>query len=365
MVYPLKKDFLSVTSGSVALGSSATWNITRQPRRLESILLRVTATTDSSAATSSKITARFGILALVKKITLHVNDVLGSRDAISLAGYNLASFLLNVGVGLDRNTLQAMPASLVVSTAYTFTLRIPVRHPQVAEPFGNFLSLPLADGRLKEDAYLKVDFAASADLLSAGAISGVTATVQAIYREMPDRNAAGEVTPYIPSELSTVTFSAAAAARAVYEFPTAGTLTGFLLQAYNSSTFAGALPLSSGGRYQLRYGTDTRLETDDGFQETANDGSRPSVFPAVLANATTLPTMQPRQESFFDFFTEEAGQDAFSVNSTLNLGSEILAGDKVRLQFNDLSSASNSVDITSHRFLPTSVSQLAALSSMV
>jgi hypothetical protein len=365
MVYPLKKDFLTISAGSVALGSSATYNITRQPRRLESLLVRFTASTDGSAATSSKITARFGILALVKKITLHVNDVLGSRDAVSLAGYNLLSFLANVGVGPDRNTIQAMPAGLVVSTDYTFTLRIPIRHPQVAEPFGNFLSLPLADGRLKEDAYLRIDFASSSELLSAGSITGVAATVQAIFREMPDRNAAGQMTPYIPSELSAVTFSSATAARAVYEFPTSGTLTGFNLQAYNSSTFAAANVLSSGGRYQLRYGTDVRLETDDGFQLATNDQSRSAVFPAVLSGATTLPTMQPRQEAFFDFFTEESGQDAFSVNSTLNLASEILAGDKVRLQFNDLASASNSVDITSHRFLPTSVEQLTALSSMV
>ncbi len=364
MVFTRKKEFINLSSGSVALGSSAQWRLSRQPRRLESLLLRVNFTTDSSAATASKVSARFGILAAIKRIKFHVNDRAGNRDCIDLTGANLASFLTNVGVKLDRNTLQAMPAGLVVSTAYTATFRIPMRHPQVAEPFGNFLSIPLDESNLNDDPYLQVDFETSGNLLSAGAISGVAAKVQAIYREVPIVSGSpARKTPYLPWELSQ-TVIAPSTARFTYEFPTVGVLTGFLLQAYDTTTFAGTFPLTSTGSYQLKYGTDQLEETDDLFQEAANDSSR-DPFPAVLSGATTLPTMQPRQESFFDFFTEEDGQDAYSVNSTINLDSKVLAGDKLRLTFADLADTSTTVEITSHRLLPNSLDELKLLAVAV
>lgn len=360
MVFTRKKEILNLSSGSVALGSSAQWRLSRQPRRLEYLLLRLTFTTDASAATSSKISARFGILAAIKRLKFHVNDRAGNRDCVDLTGANLVSFLSNVGVSLDRYTLQSMPAGLVVSTAYTVNLRIPMRHPQVAEPFGNFLSIPLDESNIFDDPYLQVDFETSGNLLSAGAISGVTAKVQAIYREVPIVSGApAKKTPYIPWELSQ-TVIAPSTTRFTYEFPTVGVLTGFLLQAYDTSTFAGTFPLASSGTYLLKYGTDQLEETDDLFQEVTNDNSRES-FPAVLAGATTLPNMQPRQESFFDFFTEEGGQDGYSVNSTINLDSKVLAGDKLRLTFADLTDSSTTVEITSHRLLPNSIDELKLL----
>jgi hypothetical protein len=172
--------------------------------------------------------------------------------------------------------------------------------------------------------------------------------------------AANKKTPYIPWELSQ-TVIAPTTTRAVYEFPTVGVLTGFLLQAYDTSTFASTTPLASTGTYQLKYGTDQLEETDDGFQEEANDNSR-DAFPAVLAGATTLSGMQPRSEAYFDFITEEAGQDAYSINSALNLDSKVLAGDKLRLTFADLTDATTTVEITSHRLLPDSLEQLKQLS---
>jgi hypothetical protein len=351
MLYKAEKDILSLQTGSVALGSTATWKISRQPRRLEGLRVRITATTDGAAATASKITARFGIAAIVKQLRLKVNDRIGNRNAVAMPGFCLLSYLTNVDVKLGRSTQQAMPAGLVVSTAYTFTIYVPLRHPQIGEPYGNVLALPLDNANLNEDPSVEIDFETSANLLSAGAISSVTAAVQPVYRDVP------QSVPYIPTELQTVVWDPTTTSNVPFEFPNVGVLSGFLVQAADRTTFATTRALATGGQYRLEYGRQVLLKTDDLFLEDANDASRIS-YPT----GSSIVGNQPTNEAFFDFVTEETGQDAYSINSVINLDSATLAGDKLRLFFNDLVDSSTTLWITTHKFLPRSLAELGALS---
>jgi hypothetical protein len=344
MLYNPIRDFIPLSFGSAAVGSTGTWTITRQPRRLEALAIRATVTLTGALA---GLGIRFGALAAIKQVRVRVNDARGSRNAVQVAGHNLVSFLSNTIGFVDRDTQAALAPA---TGAATFTLLVPFRHPQVGEPFGNVLSIPLDNGSLAEDLKVEIDFAGNTEIAASSLVIN-SVSIQAYYRETP------AAVPYIPSELSTASFVPTTVTNVPYEFANVGVLTSILLQSYTSA-FALASPLATGGQYRLEYGRDIRMRTDDAQLQSLNDFSRPN-YPTGGSNATN----QPRSEAFFDFITDYPGTDAYSANSVLNLDSATLAGDKCRLFFNDYAVVTNTTQITTHRLLPKSLNELKALTA--
>lgn len=360
MLYRPVLDIVPALEGAPATtAATVRFRISRQPRRLEAIRLRVTLTVASAITLASSTLAQAGGLAtILDEVRVRVTDERGPRTQTQVRGMSLLSFVQNTHGGVDRFSQVAyatagFPASGTVSIYYY----IPIRHGQVAEPFGNLLSIPL--DRIGEDVYVEASLNALASVVSAGITAAPTIALQAVYREVP--NTVG----YIPSELRSETWVPTTTANVPYEFSNTGFLTGFLLQGYTTSSGARAAVLASGGRFRLEYGRDNRGSIDEGFLQATNDLSKPT-YPNDATAIATGGVLQNRNftgESFFDLISDYPGSDAFAINSGLNLDSDALGGDKLRLFFNDYAATTVSTIITSHRLLPASIAQLKDLSA--
>jgi hypothetical protein len=374
MLYRSKREFLTpLGSSSPSYGNKSTWALPRQPRRLESLVLRVTITMGGTLPTivnSNNVWVAWGLMALVKNIQVKASDKAGTdRSVVNLSGASLISYCSNVGLMPSRSSQFALSTIaqgtssnfFATSTAYNLFIRIPIRHPEIAEPFGNLTCLPLNPEHINSDARVEVEFEASANLWSANAATLTSASVLATYREIPVG------TEYIPGTLDSETIAPSTTA-AIYEFPTVGVLTGFGLASYTTASYARVNPLASGGTYRLLYGSNDIAVVDDPSLEEINDASRLS-YPNANAYTTLadLVRCQPRNEVFFDFISDDWGSDSFSGNSMLNLDATnpALGGDRVRLQFQTYVATTASTIITRHRFLPQSAGDMRALSALV
>lgn len=367
MLYPSITDTLTFTpSNSVAFGAASTISarLKQEPRRLEAILVAVTATTGAATAANCD-----GAAGLLKEVRLRVTDILGTRNAVQVAGPALLSWNRQNFGTLDRYSWQAYAAgaagTIPAATAVTTVYLIPIRHPIIGEPFGNALSLPLSQKYLKDDPILELDFYAAATVFSAGAVAAnYTVEAMGIYREVP------ESYPYIPTELRTDRFNPGSATKQTFDLAGGGYLTSVLIQGYSSGTYGNAVTrvglVSAGGLLTLDYGRISKRKGSELLLRALNDYTQEQ----VRLSGTTAPAgdqMERRtfDEVFLDFLSDFPGLDAFSANSILNLNTQALGGDKCRLVFNDFANAAYEARITTHKLLPTDAAQLAALSMAI
>lgn len=360
MLYRPIRDILAVNTGTPSTSASTlTYKISRQPRRLDGIIVSVTLTVASAITLGTNTIANsFGLASIVDEIRLRITDKIGARIQTQVKGGSLLSWNHNVFGSQDRMSLTAYATSGFPSSGtVTVNYFVPIRDPRIAEPFANALSIPL--DQLGEDATLEVSLNAITTVASAGISAAPTVQVAAIYRDVPSTVA------YLPSELRTDTFVPTSTSNTPYEFANVGFLTGFLLQGWTTSTGARASTLASGGRFRLEYGRDNRGSFNETFMQVVNDLSRVT-YPDNAAAVGTAGVLQARQftgETMWDLISDFAGQDPFAVNSGLNLDSDALGGDKLRLFFNDYAATTVSTFVTAHRLLPKSIAELAPFSA--
>lgn len=364
MRYAPIKDTLQLSpTGSLSLtaAQTVTGRIRQQPFRLEGIMLILTAATVAGAVTN---TAADMIAGLVKAIRLSINDAGGKRNIVQVSGPALLSYVRNCLGLLDRYTnasyfQYAAAADLVASTTYKVCFYVPLRHLLVAEPFGNFTSLPLGSRWLKEDPILEVDLRANTEVFN-DACQPTACTLEAFLhmRDVPDS------APYIPSELLTTQILFNATGKQSYEISSSGYLTQMLLQGYSKAAYAADITrqsiLSAGGQLLVEYGRDIRVRTTETALQAINDLTQVQ----LQGSDTTDKKLSQRcftGEMFVDFMTDLPGTDAFSINSALNLNA-LGSGERCKLTFNDWVNATYALNLTHHKFLPRADADLLNLS---
>lgn len=346
MLYPLVIDSLqfspNAASISTTTASTIVARIKQEPKRLEGILLVCKATTSATA-----IANNYGLGAMIKEIRLRANDVLGSRNVVQVTGPALLGLNRQNFGFLDRNTAAATTsANLATSTAYTWCYFIPLRHPCIAEPYGNLLSLPLSSNFLKDDAQLEVDINSQNQFAGPNSPSTITVKAFTLLRSIPDN----ATVPYLPSELRTDLFAPAIASKISYDLPTVGFLTQALVQGRDGTlvSSAAASVISASGALLFEYGRNIMRRLDDDGFTALNDLSAPAT---KTPGESVFSSQYYIGEYMIDFLTDYFGQDAFSAASLINLNTDALLGDKARITFNDFANASYAARITTHKIL--------------
>jgi hypothetical protein len=359
MLYPCLTDQLtlspSATLANLTAAQTVTARIKQERRRLEALLLVFKATTAAASSNNGD-----GLAGLIKEIRVRVNDVLGSRNMIQVSGPGLLSFNRNNFGWLDRNTYASyQTGTLAASSAHTVAFYIPVRHPSIAEPYGNLLSLPLSSNFLKDDPIVEIEFHQGTTVFNTTPTTPLSPNIKlySILREVPDS------VPYIPSELRTDTLNADAAANKKYfDFSSVGFLTQCLLQGYSSQTYGNAVTraslLSAGGLLTVEYGRNAIRKFDDDTIQLLNDMSQDQR--TIVPADTALSTRQFAGEYMLDFLTDHPNSDAFSPMSMLNLNTEALGGDKCRIVL-DTMPANTQARITYHKLLARTAAALKDL----
>lgn len=370
MLYRRRKDIILPTaqpSGTAA--QTLTFRIKQEQRRLDGFIFRLNLTPNAVAATGA---AWGGYGGIVKEIRVRVNDVIGTRNAVQVSGTGILSWVReNLGF-LDRDTQSVYGSAgfpLVASTATINTSwYVPLRHPLVDEPYGNYLSLPLSQKYLGDDVIVEVDLW---DIAAAGTVftatpptytAGTSASILTLVREVP------ESWGYIPSELRTDTWIPSVVSNAAYEFTSNGYLTSALFQGFSGSTYGNAITrkamVAAGGQMRFEYGREILMREDESFNQVLNDLSKQTYPSQVLANiaASNLKDRFFTGENMFDFLADLPSNGAFSVASVPNLYTSALGGDKARVILND-ASASMFASVTMHRLLPAKADDLKGLAA--
>lgn len=373
MIFRRKKDILlpltaPAPTGAAAAAQTITFRIKQEQRRLEGFILSLQLTNNAAIPTGA---AWGGMAGVVKEIRVKVQDALGSRNAVQVSGIGCLSWVKNQLGRLDRNTqtgyaTAALPA-FATENVSTINYFVPLRHPIVSEPFGNYLALPLSSKFLGDDVIVEVDLwdigaaAGTVFLANSPTWPANAASLQTLVREVPEEFG------YIPSELRSDMFAPSAVANATYEFTSNGYLTSALVQGLSASAFGNGLTrasiLATGGNLQFQYGRDIWLKDNEAFSNALNDLSADNYPSATTATITgsALTNRNMPNEIMIDFLADLPQTDAFSVGSIPNLYTAALGGDKARLVFNDFAAVGRAAHITMHRFLPIKADDLSAL----
>jgi hypothetical protein len=367
------KDTLQLApTGTLTLtaAQTVTGRIRQEPFRLEYILLVMRFITVGTASTALGPDA---IAGLVKNIRVRVNDTIGNRVVVNVTGPAVLSYVKNQIGKLDRHTQAGYfhpgaVTDVALNTTYEIGYMVPLRCLGVAEPFGNFTSLPLSGKFMKEDATLEIDLRPSSEILTGTVVTGATLEAFTQMRAVPDDQ------PYIPSELITTPVSFAAAGRQAHELASSGWLTGLLIQGYSSTTYAATgtrvNPLAAGGSLLVEYGRDIVCRTSYVAAQMVNDWSQDNsllvptltaALPSYGVGATDVLSKRAMPgEMFLDFLSDGPDVDSWSVASALNLNA-LGGGDRCRVTFDTWASANYLANITHHKFLPRAASEMAAL----
>jgi hypothetical protein len=261
MLYRRKRDILSpVTQPTGTAAQTLTFRIKQEARRLDGFILNIALTNNATAPTGA---AWGGLAGIVKEIRVRVQDVLGSRNAVQVSGIGLLGWWRNMLGRLDRynQTTYAtagMPNTASEATSY-ISYFVPLRHPLVQEPYGNFLALPLSSKFLGDDVIVEVDLwdiGAAGTVITANPPSfpANAAQLMTFVREVPEEYG------YIPSELRSDMFAPSSVANAAYEFTSNGYLTSALVQGLSATAFGNAVTRASnhsvGGSVRFEYGRE-------------------------------------------------------------------------------------------------------------
>lgn len=348
MLFPKRPDYRVLTT-AWANGTTYQLSLSRE-FWLESIVLLINFTSGTAASVGTWTAD--GLLALVKRIRLSVTDASGNRKVLDTNGPALAEYWLNTVGGLPRNTARwvstggaAATVSMADSTAYTLALPIPIRHPQLQDPFGASTMLPLP--RLSNDPILEVELGAATDVSSAAA-THVFPTKGSMVAVINRRDVLVPNLPYIPSEL--ITYDKqwnSAGGKQDFEIPTIGTATGILIQDYKGGTARTCVLGTSttsdevGQDWSVEFLQSVVRRVPPAAIQAENDATN-AIHPATWNNFTG--------SYFLDFLTDYAGGDAFNVGSALDLNSLSLNGGKARLVGSSLvTSASSFSRFTIHK----------------
>lgn len=248
---------------------------------LEEIIVIVTAT---AKAALSSVTA-FGLLNLLKRATLEVNDGIQPRKIVDATGYGLLAMAINEGANLDRATLETIIATNTPATIntgiYQVAYRIPLVHPQFTEGLRVRSLLPI--NLYQQDPVLTLEFGAAADISgTADPFSAISYHVVLVKREMSAAQIGGILNSggFISSDLVETQFPIAALTGSEQRFtvPSPGQYTGLTMVQLNNSILAdlsASTTIGSETRWRIESGQVVLRDWAMKFLQIENDYSRP------------------------------------------------------------------------------------------
>jgi hypothetical protein len=344
---------------------------------IDTLLLMVRGTTNADASWST--TANYfpdGILGLIKRVTLTVNDG-QQRTVVDASGPALLEFWDNVGGSFDGPTLAAINTTrdnignaLATATTYQMCFPIPLAHPQLQDPLRTFTLLPAH--MHQQDPVLEVQFASATEYSNNAAMKfntigcEVLAVRRQISAQMHDSiiSAGG----FIASDLveSEWSYGTAGLQEARIEIPSPGYYSGLLIRSYKGNVVGGNrqnLSRSSAPAAATLYselyndGEMWRIE-NAGFilrrfrwehLRAVNDFSKPAmVFGA--GNNTTYRMPRLWGNYYLDFINDGVSGDAAELGSLLDTNLAAARGVKWQLIGNLTGGTGYKVKLLGHRF---------------
>jgi hypothetical protein len=320
-----------------------------------------------------------GLLGLLKRVNLSINDGKQPRSIVDCSGIGLLEYAQQVGLNLDHATLQLVSehtkatASVVASTVYRLTYRIPMVHPQLTEPLRTRALLDV--NHHPQDPVLTLDFSTLAEMYSAGtAITGLVGEIVLIRRAITadQDNAIVAAGGFIPFDLieTPFTIGPSTAGEQRWPIPSPGYYTGILMRLYKAAAtvvrddISETTTAGSETRWRLESGgvvlRDWRLK----HLQTLNDYSRPansahptySPFvggsPAVTGGLAATTGYRPPSSVYLDFLSDSLGDDANELGSLLDCNLPVNQGLKMEIiaSVASIATYSGALKLLGHRF---------------
>lgn len=208
---------------NLLLGTTVKFNLDRT-WPCEGMVVVLSLTMGSTAPT---LTAVDGLINVLKRVNITVNDGNQPRTLVDFQGAGLIEYCRNIGVGLDRSTVEALrlgklaagTGQLLANQNIRIAYIIPFVHPGIAEPLKTRCLVPMH--LYPQDPIVTIDFETSGNMYSAGSISGVSAEYLLIRREMPTALDATIQSNggYIPMDLIETPFSIGTGISGEQRFP--------------------------------------------------------------------------------------------------------------------------------------------------
>lgn len=382
MRWPLRQDTL--TKKGVALGDSISFKLGRD-FWLEAIGITLEA---DFANVASEVDQEFGLL---KRARLSIADSGGNRKVIDCPGATLVHFWEQVGDRTDHLTLQASARNhtqgATTCTGYTGSKRlhylIPIRHPQMADPWGAATCIPLP--RLQSEPSIELEIVGPDVLASTFALTGsIVVRITLFKRDI--LTPTDRPHPYIPTELITYehTWDTTAGEQS-WDIPALGKVTGIMLEDHRGTNTSPAylnrpvqetwnLPglfgltgasheVSAASMVTVEYLSSVlrRAHQDEVF--AANSRSRQyfaPIYPSAGAGVTLsaiqkavpyLPGVHGYRGNFFlDFLTDSHGPSAFSLRSVLDMDPLARSGGRARIIYGNVAAPIASAPASKTRF---------------
>jgi hypothetical protein len=323
MLFQRRVDF-SAKQSSLALGSTITFNITRE-FHIESIFLRVKVTPSAAQATANADSLQ----AIVKKVQLQISDGARTRNVVDVSGPGLLEYAYEVAGGWDRDTSTNFGTN-PSSGAKTFYYPIYCSHPQLEDPVGSVFLLPAP--RYNSNPVLTVQFASQTDMDTNAtptfAVSAMEADIVINRRQVSRAN-----WPTLDWELAEISNPFPATGNSqLYELQVPGSYTGILMRDYQGLSTRGTLETSGGENKLMLLGTAMRRFRCLDIQAENDVSARlwSSTWNNTTAGAVT----------YLDFISDKTGETSPDLGSVLD--ANILAASGARLQlFQDITGGTN------------------------
>lgn len=310
MLFPKRTDYTKTIS-SITLGSTQTFELTRE-FAIESLVLKIVVTTSAVMATANAD----GLARLLKRVQLQIADGSRTRNVVDVEGPSLLEYHRHAVGAVDSSTATAYVAN--GTTTYTLFYPLHCAHPQIADPIGSTLLLPVY--RYNNNPVLTLQFANQAEMdqnaTPTFAISACTASVIVNRR---DTTGVRDFRTF-DWELAELSQNYPTTGNAqLYELQVPGSYTGLLMKAYTGATAAQARGDISNGEFRLQALGNVLRRFRLADLEAENQWSmfRP-----------TTPTINGSY--YLDFLTDRAGEGVAELGSVLD--ANVIAQTGARLQ---------------------------------
>jgi hypothetical protein len=312
-------------SGAGLLGTTQRVEIDRT-WPIEEILVIVNCTQDGTARV---VKVPDGVLGVLKKATLSINDGVQPRNVVDFTGVGLLEYAQLVGLNADTPTLaiSAINADSVADNTnykvaanlkYQICYRIPLVHPLIAEPLRTRMLLPVHT--YDQNPILTLEFETAGNILGAGTLAACTAEIVLVRRDMPTgfSDQIVKAGGFIPFDLveTPIAVPLSTAAEQRFSVPTPGSYMNLLFRHYLGGSTVTRAPIDSPtfgseGRWRLETGGSVirewrwkHLQIINDFsnarqaQRTANVDASPAQYAKITDFLGGLPGSVAANTSF-------------------------------------------------------------------
>lgn len=350
MLWPKRPDYREVAS---TWAHSTTYSVSLSREFwLENIVIMIQGNISTAIGTPKAD----GLANLIKRVRLTASDATGNRKVIDMSGPAILEYWRQVNGGLERFTQQALNLSTTSTGGFRMFFPIPLRHPQMDDPWGAATMLPLP--RLSVDPTLEIELGAATDVGSTLVVNGTTTgmKLQVLINRRDVLSSPSKPHPYIPTEL--ITYERqwnSAGGKQDWEIPPLGTVTGILIQDYQTSAARGTVQSDVYQDWSIEKLSTVIRRVPLLFMQAENDytielASKFSWTPITWTPASSGATLtggtlanawdNPDGVYYFDFLTDYSGMGAFNLGSALDLN-PLAMGGKARLIASSIAATAN------------------------